>query len=242
MIYAFHPAGFLGRPLSLVPADDGGPLKGNDVIALQTACGLPLEDRDGVFGRTTDAALRALQTRLGVAVDGVSGPGTERAFCLRAIDRHDEGVVKGLPRGIVEGESGYRFGAQSPTYFRDGRLKADVGAVQFATFSGDEPAIRRALNPDEGVSRLCTHLRDKRAQYLNEAFVRNHREPGRIAGWLSCGSWNAPAWTDVWAKHGPDTPFLQVIIRLQNGELGTREQWIRNYVASKISYVDSWQV
>lgn len=239
MIYAFKTNGFLGRPLFLMAADDGGPLEGNDVIALQTAC--KLSTRDGVFGPNTDVALRALQKSLGVTADGVSGPGTERAFCLREIARMEAGVPDGLARGIVEGESGYRLGAQSPTYIKDGRLKADLGAVQFSTFAGDEVGARRALNPDEGIARLLTHLRDKRAQYLNSPYVFQHPERVRIAGWLSCGSWNAPAWTDVWADRGPKTPFLQVLVRLQDGTTGTREQWIRNYVASKIGYVTSWQ-
>lgn len=240
MIYPFITKGTLGRGLRLLGEEDGGPLRGNDVIALQTACGLA--KRDGVFGPTTDKALRALQEMLGVDPDGISGQATERAYCLKSIDRHDTGVVHGLPRGIVEGESGYRFGAQSATYTRDGKLKADLGAVQFACFSGDEVTILRALDPNEGVSRLCSHLRDKRALYLDEPFVKKHRERVRIAGWLSCGSWNAPAWTDTWAENGPDDPKLQVIVTLQDGTKGTREQWIRNYVASKIGYVTSWEV
>lgn len=239
MTYPFHPRGFLGRPLHLVEADEGGPLKGNDVIALQEACGA---EPDGVFGPRTDAGLRGLQSDLEIKVDGISGPGTERAFCLATLLTVSKGIPPGLPRGIIEGESGYRLGAQSPTYVRSGVLKADLGAVQFSTAQDDEAAILRALNPREGIARLAAHLRDKRAEYYDAAFVKRHRERDRIAGWLACGSWNAPAWTDVWASRGPDDPFLQRQVTLQNGLPGTREQWIRNYVSSKIAYVVTWQV
>lgn len=241
MGYPFITNGFLGRPLSLVEVDDGGPLKGNDVIALQIACGMQV--RDGVFGPMTDKALRVLQKALGVAVDGISGPGTERTYCVRAITLREQGVPHGLARGIVEGESGYRLGAQSPTYTRANVLRADLGAVQFSTPQGDQGAILRALDAARGVELLLKHLREKRAQYFDEAFVKQHLQRDKIAGWLACGSWNAPAWTDVWAKRGPDDPFLQQAVTLQDGVTkGTREQWIRNYVGSKIAFVTSWAV
>lgn len=242
MTYAFSPRGFLGRPLKLLGADEDGPLRGNDVIALQTACGLSEQDTDGIFGRQTHDAVKALQSMLNIKVDGISGPGTEKAYCLFILTSVGRGVPAGLPRGIIEGESGYRFGAQSPTYVRSGVLKADLGAVQFSTSESDEEAVLRALDPAQGIARLCSHLQDKRAEYYDASFVARHRERERIAGWLACGSWNAPAWTDVWAKRGPDDSFLQVRVTLQDGSPGTREQWIRNYVRSKLAYVESWHV
>lgn len=240
MIYPFFSQGFLGRPLRLIAAEDGGPLKGNDVVALQEAC--TLRQVDGIFGEQTDRALRSLQSNLDVTVDGICGPGTERAFCLYVISVSSGGLPQGLARGIIEGESGYRLGAQSPTYVRGGVVRADLGVVQFSTAEGDELGIDRALDGAVAISRLCNHLREKRAQYYNSPFVFRHRERTRIAGWLACGSWNAPAWTDVWASRGPDDPYLQRIITLQDGTPGTREQWIRNYVSSKIAYVTSWEV
>lgn len=238
MTYPFYPKGFLGRPLRLVEADEGGPLRGNDVIALQTSCGI---ERDGVFGRKTDIALRALQGMLGVKVDGVCGPGTDRAFCLRVLlHAAPSDLIAELVQGIIEGESGYRPGAQSPTYIRTDGRRADLGAVQFSTLEADESSVLRALDATAGINRLCQHLKEKRNLYLISKFVAQHRTPERIAGWLACGSWNAPAWTDVWAARGPDDPYLQRTVTLQNGTPGTREQWVRNYVASKIGYVTSW--
>lgn len=240
MTYPFIPSGFLGRPLRLVSEADGGPLKGNDVIALQEAC--DLLERDGVFGKQTDQALRILQSRLGIAIDGVAGPATDRSYCLRRVSLHDDGTPPGLARGIIEGESGYRLGAQSPTYVRNNETHADVGAVQFSCAQSDEARILRSLNADQGIAILCQHLRDKRTEYFDAAFVKQHDQRTRIAGWLACGSWNAPAWTDVWSKKGPDDPYLQVKVTLQDGTTGTREQWIRNYVSTKIAYVSTWQV
>jgi hypothetical protein len=240
MVYPFVTKGFLGRPLRLIAVEDGGPLKGNDVIALQIAAST--KARDGVFGPLTEAALRSLQQKLGVKVDGVSGPGTEQAYCMRQIGVHEAGVPHGLARGMIEGESNFRLGAQSPTYTRSGVLKADLGAVQFSTAQADEAAVLKALDADEGVARLCKHLADKRAEYFDEPFVKAHSQRVRLAGWLACGSWNAPAWTDVWARFGPDNASVQIPVTLQDGTIGTREQWIRNYVASKIGYVTDWSV
>lgn len=241
MTYTFFPQGFLGRPLSLTEVGEPR-LRGNDVIALQTACGL--EDRDGVFGPVTDGAVRLLQRALGVKDDGISGPGTESAFCLREITINQAGVPVGLPVGIVLGESGMRFGAQSPTYRHPPsfELRADLGAVQFSTPEADEAAVRRALDPAHGIKRLCDHLRAKREEYRWAPYVKAHNTPVRLAGWLACGSWNAPSWTDVWARNGPDDPILQREVRLTSGVLGTREQWVRNYVASKLAFVTDWRV
>lgn len=242
MTFAFYPKGFLGRPLHFVEASEGGPLRGNDVIALQLACGLTGQDADGVFGQRTDQALRILQSLLGVAADGIAGPATERAYCLRQIGRNDEGIPPGLPRGILEGEAGYRLGAQSPMYERNGIWRADLGVTQISTVETDAGAVILALNAAHAIASLCDRLRHKRAAYYDATYVSEHPERARIAGWLACASWNAPAWADVWAKEGPKNPYLQIAVTLQNGTKGTREQWMRNYVSTKIAYVTTWQV
>lgn len=53
------------------------PLRGDDVMSLQarlTALGFDSGSEDGIFGRDTDAALRAFQREYGVAEDGIAGP------------------------------------------------------------------------------------------------------------------------------------------------------------------------
>jgi N-acetylmuramoyl-L-alanine amidase len=59
--------------------------RGDDVAALQTALahlGFDAGKIDGIFGPRTDAALRELQSNLGVTVDGLCGPDTVRLIAL----------------------------------------------------------------------------------------------------------------------------------------------------------------
>lgn len=48
-------------------------LRGNDVLALQTQLGIPVGQRDGVFGQATQQAVIAYQNRLQLTADGVVG-------------------------------------------------------------------------------------------------------------------------------------------------------------------------
>jgi hypothetical protein len=234
MIYPFAERGFLGRALKL---DEDDHMRGNDVIAWQYHLGVRA---DGDFGQRTHEGTLVFQRTAGLKEDGIVGPATFQAGCLHHIDVMGGGVVAGLPRGMVEGESGYWMGAQSPVYFRNGERRADLGLVQFSTLLSDEAAVRRALNVPEAVLRLCEFLREGQAQYRRGAFVKFHRAPERLSWWLACGRWNAPAWTDIWAERGPDTAELQKLVTSPMGTLITREQWVRNYVASKIAYVEDW--
>lgn len=234
MIYPFPEEGFLGRALKLVEGDH---MRGNDVIAWQYHLGIRA---DGVFGPATHGGTLVFQHTARLKEDGIVGPATFKAGCLHHIDAMSGGVVKGLPQGMVEGESGYWMGAQSPVYVRLGVRRADIGLVQFSTVLSDEAAVRRALNVPEAVLRLSAFLREGQAAYRVASFVRHHDTPEKLSWWLACGRWNAPAWTDIWAQRGPDAPELQVLVRQANNVLITREQWVRNYVATKIKYVEDW--
>ena len=49
---------------------------GNDVLQLQNALGalgFPCGDGDGIFGATTEAAVRKFQTNMGLPTDGIAG-------------------------------------------------------------------------------------------------------------------------------------------------------------------------
>lgn len=56
---------------------------GNDVLQLQNALGalgFPCGDGDGIFGATTEAAVRKFQTNMGLPTDGIAGAFTYRAI------------------------------------------------------------------------------------------------------------------------------------------------------------------
>jgi chitosanase len=61
---------FLTRPM----------LRGKDVKGLQKALGFSGDDLDGVFGKETDAAVKAFQKKHGLKVDGRVGPATRSAL------------------------------------------------------------------------------------------------------------------------------------------------------------------
>ena len=56
------------------------PMRGEDVIALQRALGIPPDRTDGIFGRETDQAVRTFQRQRGIAVDGKVEPTTLHAI------------------------------------------------------------------------------------------------------------------------------------------------------------------
>lgn len=61
----------------------GAPMHGDDVIALQErliGLGYDAAKTDGIFGATTDKALRAFQSDYGLMADGTCGPATMRAL------------------------------------------------------------------------------------------------------------------------------------------------------------------
>ena len=69
------------------------PLRGDDVLALQTrlnALGFDAGRSDGIFGRNTDAAVRAFQKEYGVPEDGIFGPKSHGALLGLRVDRAGE--------------------------------------------------------------------------------------------------------------------------------------------------------
>jgi len=80
------------RVLSYIPAR---PLVGDDVAALQQRLlelGFDPGRCDGIFGRTTEAALKDFQRNIGLRADGTLGPGT-----LRSLEQLRKTVTGGSP-------------------------------------------------------------------------------------------------------------------------------------------------
>jgi N-acetylmuramoyl-L-alanine amidase len=83
------------RALSYTP---GHLMRGDDVQALQrrlTSLGFNVNRIDGIFGASTDAALREFQRGVGVSADGTSGVQT-----FRALERLGRSIVGGRPERL----------------------------------------------------------------------------------------------------------------------------------------------
>jgi N-acetylmuramoyl-L-alanine amidase len=81
-------------------------MRGDDVAALQArlnALGFDAGRDDGIFGRNTDAAVRAFQKEYGVQEDGIFGPRSHTALVGLRIDR--PGVTVDLREELKRAES-----------------------------------------------------------------------------------------------------------------------------------------
>lgn len=58
-------------------------MRGDDVLAVQVAVGVPVAERDGMYGPDTERRVRAFQQSRGLTVDGQVGPQTRAA--IRAV-------------------------------------------------------------------------------------------------------------------------------------------------------------
>lgn len=85
------------------------PMRGDDVALLQerlNALGFDAGRSDGIFGRATDAAVRAFQKEYGVAEDGMFGPRSHSALMGLRVDR--QGTAAGLREELRRTERGVR--------------------------------------------------------------------------------------------------------------------------------------
>lgn len=55
-------------------------MRGDDVLAVQAAVGVPVAERDGIYGPDTERRVRAFQQARGLTVDGEVGPQTWAAI------------------------------------------------------------------------------------------------------------------------------------------------------------------
>jgi peptidoglycan hydrolase-like protein with peptidoglycan-binding domain len=132
------------------------------VAALQVALrahGLYPGTVDGIDGPATAAAVRALQARAGIAVDGIAGPQTRRALGWRGRPRLGRRAVTpglrgwdvaavqfllaraGFPSGPFDGEAGPRFAAALTRFQAWAGLGADAvaGPVTVARLRAPPP-------------------------------------------------------------------------------------------------------
>lgn len=216
MSLAFYPEGAFHRTLSR-----GQPATNIGVVGLRTYFGLA---QIGSFDAELERRVKAFQSSRKLGADGVVGPVTHQAMVAPIIAGLGEALHDKLPgaaRGVVEGESGYCFGAQSLIYERfelppherqkRWRRKADLGVGQMATELKFLSQVLRALDPVLSITKLIERLDGYYDLYHDAPNVRGlpkaqrHRKAGRLA----VGSWNAPAFTHYlagvrpWAVPGP---------------------------------------
>lgn len=169
--------------------------KGWDVLALQTALAAVRHDpggADGDFGPRTHEAVRGLQERMGLIVDGIAGVVTHRAAALQMIwpTQRAHRLPPGLMRGQVEYESAFLLGNHGERY-GDGWY--DVGLTQRST---RYTPIREGFDAPASLEALGKQLRAKYDEYQRLGKVTDERRLWELAA----GSWNAPAWADRLAR------------------------------------------
>lgn len=167
-------------------------LAGEDVYALQIALNFVVPEAhlttDGIFGKATAEALAMAQRLLALDADGVAGPMTQRGLALRIGNaaKQQYPLVKGLPGGQMQHESGFFLGAYSPMR-NDGSY--DVGVTQRNT--AHTPA-QEGFDPVVSIRYLC--------KTVKEAYDRYSGVSDSLQRWrLAAGSWNAPAYTNYLA-------------------------------------------
>jgi len=176
-------------------------LAGEDVYGLQMGLNFVVPEAklttDGVFGRATAEALGMAQRLLALAADGVAGPVTQRAIALKIGNKakQDHPLVKGLPGGQLQHESGFQLGAYSPLR-SDGTY--DAGVAQRNT--AHTPA-QDGFDPVNAIGVLCKTVHDAHERY--------DKISDPLRRWkLAAGVWNAPAYANqlAWEEGQTNIP------------------------------------
>lgn len=159
--------------------------RGEDVFALQTALnalGFNAGEEDGIFGKTTAAAVKAAQKNFFLTVDGLAGGDTQRTLALQISDDlvRGFGVPSSAMRGQMEHESSFRLGNYSPLRADD---TYDAGVTQRNTAHTPPPD---GFTVPDSIQALIQNT--KKHYDLFVGISTNHRR------WaLAQGAWNAPA-------------------------------------------------
>lgn len=212
-------------------------LRGWDVYALQTALNgmghnLTL---DGLFGHSTDVAVRLWQSGRSLTVDGIAGIITQRSLALingEGVRQRSKLPIK-LLMGQIEKECGYQLGNHTPAY-KDG--SRDLGVAQ-------RNNIQQGISYDEAFSVpwsldvLAKTIRLRHDRYLaaplRDGFTR---VPNERAWHLAAGSWNRPAHTAYLAGMRTGDPVTPASEFLTTGQ----RDWIEGYINRVCTYADDY--
>lgn len=171
------------------------PLRGDDVMTLQarlTALGFNAGREDGIFGRDTDAALRAFQREYGVVEDGIAGPHSYAALeGLRSnrpssaaglreeLQRAAHSGVHGTMLVIDPGHGGSDLGERSPS----GEWEADIcwdlseRLTEILTSAGARVRFTRTEAEGPEDSERARRANSLEADLLLSLHLNSHTEP-----------------------------------------------------------------
>lgn len=145
------------------------PIRGDDVAALQqrlAELGFDPGYVDGIYGSNTEAATRAFQRNLGLAVDGTCGPAM-----LQALGRLNRAVVGGRPVALREHEAIRRSG---PT------LAGKVVVVDPGHGGRDSGAAANGLHESEVTEDLAARVEGRLTARGVQAFLTHGHADGRL--------------------------------------------------------------
>ena len=189
----------------LLSLSSGHPFVGDDVAALQDRLlelGFDAGRVDGIFGATTEAALRSFQREYGLLADGACGPATLRA--LRQLGRL---VVGGRPQQLRETEALHRSGASlagkvvviDPGHGEDNRGATGHGLEEAAVVEDLAARFEGRLQAS-GVRTLLTRGPDSCPSDADRAALANDAGADLLVS-LHCDRSSSPEPNGVAAYH-----------------------------------------
>lgn len=242
MSYTFHP-----DPSYAYVTRKGD--EGEAVAALQVNLHGVLVD--GAFGTQTARAVREVQAKNKLAVDGIAGVVTQRAICIslsRGASRA-HGVPRGLLKSLMANESGFILGAFSRHPSDSG---FDLGAYQNSIQPGGasnaeyEHSYSVAEMAEEVASRMDAQ-HDAFSHPVGSWYLTNigGGNPERFAWQLALLNHNWPVAAQGIAERGSiyqdatrDTLPEDWIVQASGGRLHTPREWVTEYVRKATVYVN----
>lgn len=197
---------------------------------------------DGSFGPQTTLATKHFQRdHFLIPIDGIAGPSTCRALCMR-LTVHAQSTwdpPRGLALGVIEGESGFDPACVSRVYANGTR---DIGGWQDNTVDwADDAELARSFDLDVQADATLSKVRRRHDAYV------------------SWGCANSVAWKLATLYHNRETDadlLARASIRLGEinwsfisaapgwftigGHSYSQREWDQKYVADKTRYITEW--
>lgn len=228
-------------------------MRGTDVAALQL--NLPTITADGVFGKQTENAVRAVQKAAGLTVDGIAGLGTQQSICVTKSQRAqtDNHLPDGMLRSLLNNESGFAVAAWSR---HPSDWGYDLGAYQLsigpAGAAATQPNFEHGYSVKEMATEVGRTIREQHDGFPNPQASRylNDMAGGdesRFAWLLAVNNHNWPYASEQIYQRGhiyldptTDDKVADWVVAASGGRLSTPRQWVYSYVTHATQFV-RWQ-